>query len=386
MGQVELSPMAVTLQAIGMLLLAAMLAQLGRISGRAYAKRWALGWALYFLALTAVRIYIATLEPLTWLGYLMFQWAYLVLLWSGCRSLVRVREPDVQLLSYALPLGAAAAAVLIRLAPTFNDLFTVQAAIVAFVAGASYRTLGRMPAERRQQGWGTFRGALLTMALVYTAYVPLYAYNEHARKIPLLGYSSLADLLLCIVLGFGMILVTAEDTNSELRSALSELDEARVRVEQKMRTDPLTNALNRHAFYAMQRGEEIASEGLAGVVLMIDIDNLKQINDTEGHAVGDAVIRAAANAIRARIRADDLLFRWGGDEFVAVIPNLALEAVSERMASLREGLKVSVSSGRHLLFFLSWGGAEFSPARPLDDAMREADKRMYERRQGVSQA
>ena len=78
----------------------------------------------------------------------------------------------------------------------------------------------------------------------------------------------------------------------------------------------------------MQRGDEIATDGvLNGVVVMIDVCNLKQINDDIGHAAGDIVIRATANNVRQLIRADDLLFRWGGDEFVAIIPNSTMTVV-----------------------------------------------------------
>ena len=62
-------------------------------------------------------------------------------------------------------------------------------------------------------------------------------------------------------------------------------------------SDGLTDALTRHAFHAMPHG-------MKGVVIMIDVDNLKQINDISGHAAGDAAIRAVANAVRNRIRAE----------------------------------------------------------------------------------
>ena len=64
--------------------------------------------------------------------------------------------------------------------------------------------------------------------------------------------------------------------------------------------------------------ERFASEGMR--VVMADVDRLKRINDAEGHEAGDEAIRSVANAIRKRIRADDLLFRWGGDEFLVVMP------------------------------------------------------------------
>lgn len=381
MQQLDFSPLAVSVQALGTLLLALMLAQLGRISARRYARRWAAAWGLFFLALVCVRLYIYTDEPLTWAAYLLFEWGFLALLWSGCRNFVKLPDIANHLLAYGVAAAALLAALMTRFAPTFNSLFIGQAAIVAAGAIACIITLYRITPDRRDYGWRTLRLALILMALVYGSYIPLFAVHEYVRYLPILRASSLADLMVSIGLGFGMILVTAEDANTELRETLSALAQVRRRLEKKLNTDPLTNALNRHAFHSMQRGDDVSADQLAGVVLMIDIDSLKAINDKAGHAAGDAVIRAAANVIRAIIRADDLLFRWGGDEFVAVIPNLNLEIVAARLRALNAGGVARLPDGRELPFGLSWGGAEFGPNRALDDAMRDADGRMYQNRE-----
>jgi diguanylate cyclase len=181
-----------------------------------------------------------------------------------------------------------------------------------------------------------------------------------------------------------MVLVTAEEANVDLRHALEELSLARNILARKLNIDPLTDALNRHAFHSMQKGEDVAAESLSGVVIMIDIDSLKQINDSDGHSAGDAVIRAAANAIRGIIRADDLLFRWGGDEFIAIVPNSTVATVEERLEPLCQ--PIVVPHGRDISFHLSWGSAEFGPNRPLEAAMKLADERMYESRGGKAKS
>src|SRR5205085_2726563 len=218
--------------------------------------------------------------------------------------------------AYSIPLAITVAAVMTRAAESFNDLFTAQAAIVAVGVLSSFVILRLTPRKRRTAGWRSLRLALALLSVLYAAYVPLYLVHTHFRPVSFLAYSSLADLLLAVFLGFTMILVTAEEANRGLKDALLELEEVRSQLEQKLQTDPLTEALNRHAFYSMQRGDDVALDGaLSGVVVMIDVDNLKKINDEIGHVAGDAVIRATANAVRTLIRADDLLFRWGGDEF-----------------------------------------------------------------------
>ncbi|HEV8434958.1 MAG TPA: GGDEF domain-containing protein [Thermoanaerobaculia bacterium] len=373
MGTIDFSPLAVTVQAVGTLLLAIMLAQLGRIFRRSYARRWAIGWASFFLALLSVRLDIHFGNRAFWVAYLVFEWVFLYLLWAGCREILTGQRLEFRHAAYAIPISIAVAAVLARVAPSFDDLFTLQTAIVGAGAAASFLMLNR----RRECaiGCSIMRISLVLMAALYFAYVPAYAYYTHVAKFPFLEYSSLADLFVAVILGFGMIIITAEEANLEL-------EEAKARAELKLNIDPLTEALNRHAFHSMQHGDEVQTDGvLSGVVVMIDVDNLKGINDKFGHAAGDAVIRAAANSVRTLIRADDLLFRWGGDEFVAIIPNSTLTTVCERLSPLSEGIVARVSpSGPPLRFSISWGGAEFDDRTSMDSAMKAADQAMYRTR------
>lgn len=373
MGTIDFSPLAVTVQAIGTLLLAIMLAQLGRIFRRSYARRWAIGWVSFFFALLAVRLDIQYSNRAFWVAYLVLEWVFLYLLWAGCREILTGERMEFRQAAYAIPIAIVVAAIMTRIAPSFDDLFTFQTAVVGGGATASFLTLNR----RREcaTGCSIMRISLVLMAALYFAYVPAYAYYTHVAKFPMLEYSSLADLLVAVILGFGMIIITAEEANLEL-------EEAKARAEQKLNIDPLTEALNRHAFHSMQHGDEVQTDGaLSGVVVMIDVDNLKGINDKFGHAAGDAVIRAAANSVRNLVRADDLLFRWGGDEFVAIIPNSTLATVCERLAPLSDGIMARVSpSGPPLRFSISWGGAEFGDRTSLDSAMKAADQAMYRTR------
>jgi diguanylate cyclase len=94
------------------------------------------------------------------------------------------------------------------------------------------------------------------------------------------------------------------------------------------RVDPLTASLNRHAFCSMAEGYRATGEA-SGCVAVVDMDALKPINDSLGHTSGDAAIRAVARAIRQVVRADDLVFRWGGRR----VPGRALRGVGGGGAS-----------------------------------------------------
>ncbi len=93
-------------------------------------------------------------------------------------------------------------------------------------------------------------------------------------------------------------------------------------VEQLSVTDRLTGIANRHALEDSLRAEEIRAEryGDTFAVLILDIDHFKSVNDTHGHLVGDVVLREIAECIGSRLRETDRLGRWGGEEFMVILP------------------------------------------------------------------
>jgi diguanylate cyclase (GGDEF)-like protein/PAS domain S-box-containing protein len=109
-------------------------------------------------------------------------------------------------------------------------------------------------------------------------------------------------------------------------------------------------------------------------VIMLDVDGLKEVNDTLGHERGDQLICRAAAALQEAVRAEDFVARLGGDEFVAVLPGVD-EAMGERIAA-RVLERASASPG-DLPLRVSVGVATGAPATRLREVLREADTRMY---------
>ena len=147
------------------------------------------------------------------------------------------------------------------------------------------------------------------------------------------------------------------------------------------RVDPLTASLNRHAFYSMVEGSR-TTEGAAGCVAIVDLDALKPVNDTFGHAAGDAAIRAVARAIRQVVRADDLVFRWGGDEFLVVLFGVSEDAARRRLDGL-DAMLAAVpvpGSAEPLAVTASIGVSAFEAVAGLEKALEAADERMYRRK------
>lgn len=149
--------------------------------------------------------------------------------------------------------------------------------------------------------------------------------------------------------------------------------------------DALTGLANRRAFeLALGREvDRVARSGEPALLLALDIDHFKRVNDTHGHAAGDQVIRAVADALVDSVRPMDLVARVGGEEFAIILPNCAStfgETVAERIRRRVERMPVAlVPSGQQLSVSVSVGGA-FAPqwVRSTPTLWQErADQQLY---------
>lgn len=180
--------------------------------------------------------------------------------------------------------------------------------------------------------------------------------------------------------------------NVRLREAMGELERSHDRIqtqnvelEQLANHDPMTGCLNRRAFYA--RAEPLfrraREQGTPLACIMSDIDKFKNFNDTHGHAVGDQVIQQVAGLLKTSLRADDLLCRYGGEEFCIVLPNTPLpEAlrVAQRMRARMEAeAGPGVTSVAGLRITSSFGVCTLpeSQVQSLDKLIEQADAGLY---------
>jgi diguanylate cyclase (GGDEF)-like protein len=163
-----------------------------------------------------------------------------------------------------------------------------------------------------------------------------------------------------------------EDAKRETDAAHAELAVAHDELKRVALFDSLTGALNRRAWSDGLGLEAVRSS--FGTAVMMDLDNLKTVNDLQGHAAGDELLRHVAEVLRGAIRPTDRLFRWGGDEFLVLLAGARAtdarrrveEAVARANAGEGERLEVSV------------GVAEFAGGEELDAAIRRADAAMYD--------
>lgn len=173
-----------------------------------------------------------------------------------------------------------------------------------------------------------------------------------------------------------------EHDREELNRFAAELAVSNRRLQEAALTDVLTGFPNRR--YAMERIEQewaASSRNKRPLACMvIDLDQFKQVNDTHGHDVGDAYLQQVAASIRGALRAQDVVCRTGGDEFLVIFPDTNLKAglvCAERMRRAVEQTPVSIGS-LHLKASLSGGVAVREHAMPNADALiKRADEGVY---------
>jgi diguanylate cyclase (GGDEF)-like protein len=322
------SLVGLVLQSAGVLMIAVLCLMLTRTIRRPPLVPWTAAWIALFISLMTLLLafrvprYAFVLHPV----YMFYEYVFAYLVFAGSREYATGRAVGVS--DWPVGLGLLVPAIALPLAARwqFNVFFAVHAWIYGYLLLLSWRQLGRARRrERSASGLLVTRVALLLLSLAYLAYGPLFAlaaigWIPHEPRF--LAYSPFFDSLLLTMLGFGMVMVATGEVQSDL-------EVARDRLAGVAQTDHLTSAFNRYAFHAL------LDHDLAGTAVIADIDNLKSINDQYGHSAGDAAIRAVATAMRSCIRADDLLFRWGGDEFLVLLLNVSELDARKRLTGQR---------------------------------------------------
>lgn len=145
--------------------------------------------------------------------------------------------------------------------------------------------------------------------------------------------------------------------------------------------DPLTDTGNRIAMeQTLQREVDLARRNLLPLsVLMLDIDHFKRINDHYGHSTGDEVLKAVATTLKARLRNVDMVFRFGGEEFLVLLSGTCREAAALVGERLRMGVfeLQYLVQGQPLDLSISLGCATLLPAESVESLLRRADNALY---------
>jgi diguanylate cyclase (GGDEF)-like protein len=176
------------------------------------------------------------------------------------------------------------------------------------------------------------------------------------------------------VLSVGADITALKNNEKSLRQA----HEAALEVS---RTDLLTGLPNRRHILE-QLDDALAEQGTTGwslAIAVIDIDYFKVINDTHGHDAGDIVLRHFADTCRDMVRAQDVLGRMGGEEFLLVLPGATADAATDIIGRVRQNLPSArlVEDGINLAYTFSAGVAERRPGEERSSILRRADCALY---------
>ncbi len=173
---------------------------------------------------------------------------------------------------------------------------------------------------------------------------------------------------------------------SEVAEQTAELRTANEKLAAVASEDPLTGLLNRRGFLSVAAGElqRFQRTGREFSVILGDLDFFKQINDQHGHACGDFVLREVATLLRQRVREIDILARWGGEEFILIVP----ETSAAGAAALADTLRDSVASHEFrfgalaMAVTMTVGVATFRAGETLEQCVARADQALYRGKEG----
>lgn len=136
-------------------------------------------------------------------------------------------------------------------------------------------------------------------------------------------------------------------------------------------TDPLTGLLNRRSLENQVR--DLQRDGVTYAVAYGDLDHFKALNDTHGHEAGDQALRLFSRVVRDSVRPNDIAGRYGGEEFVIVLPDCDTETATKVLDRVREALALALATGRAPAFTVSFGLAASTDADTFDDIVAVAD-------------
>ena len=214
--------------------------------------------------------------------------------------------------------------------------------------------------------------AFLYSAFFFSTDHSFFLYTSlNLQKLIVIGLGIAANILLIGRLQWQFERSSMEKMQAEAEEKLQETTES---YRAKLYHDVLTGTYNRRYY------EDIASRivGPAGIAL-IDVDDFKICNDTYGHYAGDMALETAANAIRSCIRESDLLIRYGGDEFLLVLPGIPGDILQTKLEQIRTAAQMaSVPGYSHFRLSLSIGGTMQAITDPMENAVRRADRLMYQ--------
>jgi diguanylate cyclase (GGDEF)-like protein len=251
---------------------------------------------------------------------------------------------------------------------------------------------------------GPLRGAVLTILVLIVAYGMFALSARQARWLGLFALTSLALVMAAksasdpalypwrqevvhlmitgiVLLGMSALSIRMGALRRHLRQQRVELEVSLERIRQLATRDELTGLVNRRHMTELLTAEQARQlrTGRAMTLAMLDLDHFKHVNDSHGHLAGDAVLRVFAASVEPCLRSSDVLARWGGEEFLLMLPETgqaeAQQCVERMRASLAGVAFGEIATGLEVTF--SAGLAPGQPGDGMDEVIELADRALY---------
>jgi diguanylate cyclase (GGDEF)-like protein len=235
--------------------------------------------------------------------------------------------------------------------------------------------------SRRSHQISAFAICALGTTMLWLVDADPQRHNRETEAVHFILASSMVGAVVFLTSEFNRLRTRLKAQKSELEQQKFGLSEALCRIEQIAKRDELTHLPNRRYMKEMLAEEEKRhrKDSRTLCLAILDIDHFKSINDTYGHAAGDEVLCIFAREVQKTLRSADVLARWGGEEFLLLLPNtdqhtalLVLERVQKNFGDI--ALKIIDAT---LRITFSAGLSVMGPSETVAEAIRRADKAMY---------
>jgi diguanylate cyclase (GGDEF)-like protein len=188
-------------------------------------------------------------------------------------------------------------------------------------------------------------------------------------------------MMLIVIAGATFLSIRHFHMRDVLRKQRRELSAAVERIQELATRDELTGLFNRRHMTDLLKRERRRAERKKSslLVVLIDIDRFKRVNDVHGHAAGDLVLKNVAFAIEHVLRETDAIGRWGGEEFVMLLPDTDLPVAKHVLSRIRASLAQTTVpvAGEHLTITVSMGLTVYRHGEPIEYALERADQALY---------
>ena len=251
---------------------------------------------------------------------------------------------------------------------------------------------------------GPARGAVLAILVLILAYGMFALSARQARRLALFSIALLAATMwwksqsqplsyppwvegvhlaisVIVLLGVSALSIRMGAFRAHLRTQKQELEASLERIRLLATQDELTGLANRRHMLALLKAEQARQQrtGQPLSLALLDLDHFKRVNDSYGHLAGDLVLKGFADAARSTLRGSDVLSRWGGEEFLLMLPDTGPDEAELCVDRMRQGLaQVTFATvAPDLKITFSAGLSVCRAGAPLEAAIERADQAMY---------